>query len=228
MNKKNELICTHSILVFSVLMSLGIFGVTGWMPVVSPSLTANEIAAIFAKDRIRILTGMSILAFACVFYWAFAAAIAMQMRRIEGKSHPLTYVQMSSAAGTVMAILLPAYFWIGCAFRPEVPPGTLQIFNDISWLMYIGCYPPAFIQALSIGICILTDKNEVKAYPRWVGFANIVIAILYAAAVGMAFDKTGPGAWDGIFGFWLAAFVFFSWVVIMWWNTVKAINSAVD
>jgi len=228
MNKTNEIICAHSILVFSILMSLGIFVITGWLPVISPSLTADEVAAVFDEDRTRILIGMSILAFASVFYWSFAAAIAMQMKRIEGKSHPLTYVQMASATGTVMAVLLPAYYWIGCAFRPEVPPGTLQIFNDISWLMFVGCYPGAFLQNLSIGFCILTDKKEIKAYPRWVGIANIVIAILYVPAAGMSFDKTGPGAWDGILGFWLAAFAFFSWVIIMWWTTVRAIKSVSD
>jgi hypothetical protein len=210
-------------------MSIGIFGIAGWLPVVSPSLTAEDLASLFEQNRVNILIGMSLLALSAAFYWPFSAAITMQMRRIEGKSHPLTYVQIVSSTGTVMAILLPSYFWLAAVFRPEVPAGTLQVFNDLSWLMFIGCYPPIFIQNLSIARVILTDKKQLKTYPRWVGFMNIWVPIIYLVlAVGLPFEKTGPLAWDGILGFWVVALCFFSWLFVMWWTTVKAVNSAAE
>jgi hypothetical protein len=225
MNKTNNLICAHCGVIYAVLLAGGIFGIAGWLPLMPASLSADEVAAVFTRDQNRILWGMTVLALSSVFFWPFAAAISMQMKRIEGKSHPLTYAQMASAAGTVMAVLLAAYLWIGCAFRPETtPPGTIQIFNDISWLMFIGCYPPAFIQNMSIAVCILTDKNKVKIYPRWLAVINLGATVINFAGATLCFDKTGPFAWDGIFGFWVVAVCYFSWIFIMWRTTVQAIK----
>ena len=225
MNRNNQLICAHSAWVVVVLMSAGIFGIAGWMPLIPPDMNAADLTAHFEQNRMRIRIGMTLLALSGVFWWSLSAAIAMQMKRIEGKSHPLTYIQMASSSGTVMIILLAAYFWLVAAYRAETPPSTLQMLNDFAWLTFIGFYPPGFIQNISIGMCILTDKNEVKAYPRWVGFANIWIAILFLPGALLPFFHSGPFSWNGIIGFWLVANAFFGWIIMMWWMTVKAIKS---
>jgi hypothetical protein len=228
MNKTNELICAHSGLVFAALMGLGIFGVAGWMPLIQPGMGAEDLQALVAQDRMRIRIGISIMAFSSALWWTFAAAISMQMKRIEGDSHPLTYVQMGTASGTAMVVLLASYFWLAAAYRAETPASTLQLFNDIAWLLFIGAYPAGFIQTLSIGLCILTNKTGQGVYPRWVGFANIWIAILFLPGALLPFFKSGPFAWNGIIGFWLVALCFFGWIVLMWWATVRAIKNGPD
>jgi hypothetical protein len=225
MNRNNQLICAHSAWLVVILMSVGIFGIAGWMPLIPPDMNATDVAAHFEQNRTRIRLGISILALSGVFWWSFSAAIAMQMKRIEGKSHPLTYVEMGSASGTVMTILFAAYAWLIAAYRPDTSPANIQMFNDFAWITFIGLYPPGFIQNISIGICILTDKNEKKAYPRWVGFANIWIAILFLPGALLPFFHSGPFSWNGIIGFWLVANVFFGWIIMMWWMTVKAIKT---
>jgi hypothetical protein len=173
----------------------------------------------------RIRIGMSVLAFAGVFWWPFSAAIAMQMKRIEGASHPLTYVQMASSCGTVLIVLLAAYFWLIAAYREDTPASNIQMLNDFAWITFVGFYPPGFIQNVAIGWCILTDRNAVKTYPRWAGFANIWIAILFLPGALLPFFHGGPFSWNGIIGFWLVAFAFFNWILLMWWLTVKAIKN---
>ena len=225
MNKSNQLLCAHSAWIVIIFMGLGIFGVAGWFPPVSPGLVGDDLAKMFAEDRMRIRIGMSILALCAVFWWTFSAAIAMQMKRIEGDKAPiLSWVQMASASGTVMIILLAAYFWLIAAYRENTSPEMIQMLSDFAWITFIGLYPPGFIQNVSIGWCILTDKSGKKVYPRWVGFANIWIAILFLPGALLPFFHGGPFSWNGIIGFWLVANVFFGWIIMMWWMTVKAIK----
>ncbi len=226
MNKTNELLCAHSAWAVAILLSLGIFAIAGWMPLIPPSMNATDLLAHFEENRTRIRIGMSVLAFSSVFWWTFSAAIAMQMKRIEGESHPLTYVQMASASGTVIIILLAAYFWLVAAYRVDLPASTLQMLSDFAWLTFVGFYPPGMMQNLSIGFCILNDKKETKVYPRWVGYANIWIAILFLPGALLPFFHSGPFSWNGIIGFWLVANAFFGWIIMMWWMTVKAIKAA--
>jgi hypothetical protein len=99
------------------------------------------------------------------------------------------------------------------------------LLNDFAWITFVGFYPPGFIQNVAIGWCILTDRNEVQAYPRWVGFANIWIAILFLPGALLPFFHGGPFSWNGIIGFWLVAVAFFGWIVMMWRMTVRAIKT---
>ena len=225
MNKTSQLVCAHSGLLFVLLMGIGIFAIAGWLPPHDPSWTAAEIVRIFTADRTRIRIGISILALGSMLWWSFAAVIATQMKRIEGQHHPLAYTQLACASGTVLAVLLPAYIWLALAFRPEAPEAhTVQLFNDLAWLSFVGMYPPALLQNIVLGSCILSDSRSPPVFPRWVGFVNFWLAVCYAVGALIPFFKRGPFAWNGLFGFWLAAVSFFGWIFVMWWATVRAIR----
>lgn len=45
-------------------------------------------------------------------------------------------------------------------------------------------------------------------FPRWVGYANLWIAILYLPELLVFFFTTGPFAWDWLIGFWIPAVLF--------------------
>jgi hypothetical protein len=225
MNKTSQLICAHSGLAFAVLMGIGIFAIAGWLPVHQPGWTAEEIVRIFSEDRVRIRIGISVLALCSVLWWSFAAVVATQMKRIEGPHHPLAYTQLACAAGTVLAVLLPSYVWLAMAFRPDAPaPETMQLLNDLAWLSFVGMYPPALLQNIVIGACVLSDRRKDPVFPRWIGFVNFWIAICYTVGALIPFFKTGPFAWNGLFGFWVAAVCFFGWIGLMWWATARAVR----
>lgn len=225
MNRSSQLICAHSAWLVVILMSIGLFGIAGWMPLIPPDMTANDFAAEVAGNRTRIRIGMTLLALSGAFWWTFSAAISMQLKRIEGKSHPWTYVNMASSSGTSLIIMLAGYFWLVAAYREDTSPANMQMLNDFAWLTFVGFYPPGFIQNISIGMGILSDRNGNKVYPRWVGFANIWLAILFLPGALLPFFHSGPFSWNGIIGFWLVANAFFGWIIMMWWMTVKAIKS---
>jgi hypothetical protein len=228
MNRTSHLLCAHSGLAFAALVALGAFGVAGWFPPLSPALAAADVGQLFAAHRVRILIGMSILALGSVFYWPFSATIAAQLRRIEGAHPVLASTELASATGSVLAVLIPAYMWLALAFRPGAPgPDTLQALNDLAWISFIAMYPPALIQNVAIGACILGDRQQPRIYPRWLGFLNYATAAVYlVGGVFVPFFRRGPFAWDGLIGFWLVAVAFFGWVILMWWATTKAIRLA--
>ena len=228
-NKNTQLLCAHSGLAFAILLGLGVFGIAGWMPLVNPGSSASEIAQMFQDDQTRIRIGVTLLGTGSVFWWSFAAAIAVQMRRIEGEHHPLTYVQMATASGGILALLLPSYFWLALAYRPEsTSPETMQLLNDFAWLTFIGMFPPGLLQNVSLGICILSDKNGNKIYPRWLAYACFWCAAGFLPTALLPFFKSGPFAWNGLIGFWVAALCFFGWIIVMWWATVNAIRQEAE
>ena len=61
----------------------------------------------------------------------------------------------------MMIALLSAYFWL-VAPTGKTLAANLQLLNDFAWITFIGFYPPGFMQNMSIGWCILTDRNDVR------------------------------------------------------------------
>lgn len=228
MNRTNHLICAHSGLLFAVMLGIGFFFVPGWFPPILPGMSADAVQAMFQEHRLAIRLGMTLTAFASVFWFSFSAAIAMQMKRIEGRNPILAWVQLVAASGNVMIIMFAAYFVLTAAYRPDTPATTIQAFNDIAWLMNIGCYPPGLIQSLAIGLCIITGRRDNGVYPRWLGYVNLWVAVIVIAGGLLPFFHGGPFSWNGVIGFWLEAVVFFSWINLMWWYTVKAIRTQPD
>lgn len=226
MNKSAHRLCAHSGWLYCVIMCAGIFLTAGWLPPVDPVKSAADIQQLFIGDQMRIRIGMSLLALASVLFWPFSAAISAQLHRIEGEDRLWSTIQMAAAAGTVVAALIPAYVWLAMAYRPELTdPATLQLFNDLGWLTFVGMYPPAVVQNVAIGFCILGAAPGRAVYPRWMGYFCFWIAVCYLVGALIAFFKSGPFAWNGLFGFWVAAVAFFGWIMVMWRSTLKAIAS---
>lgn len=228
MNKTSQLICIQTAWILASLLGGGWFFVTGWFPPISPSLDANTIQTMYSENRLAIRIGITLSCFSSVFWWTFSAAISSQLKRMEGVDPIWSRVQMAAASGTVMVVLFACYFILTAAYRPEMPAENVQIFNDMGWLMNVGAYPPAFLQNIAIGLCILTNKSDVHPYPRWLGYANLWIALLYLPGAFLPFFHHGPFTWNGILGFWLVASVFFPWILLMWWYTYKAIKNQPD
>jgi len=216
--------CTHAGLAYALLLGVGVFGIAGWLPLPKPGLGADQIAALFQQDQTAIRIGISMIAGCTVLFWPFAVAISHQMQRIEGPSHPLADVQRTCATGTVIAVLLPAYLWLAMAFRPEqTPPVVLQLANDFAFFCFVGMWAPATLQAVVIGFCILSAPEDQQVYPRWLGYMNLWLAVLFLPGVTVPFFKAGPFAWNGLITFWVVATAFWVWLMVMWWATLKAL-----
>lgn len=218
--------CAHAGLVWAICIGLGIFGIAGWLPLPAPGTSAQDIAALFQDHQIAIRIGVTLAGVGSVLVWPFSVAISQQLHRMEGPRHPLADTQMISSTGAVLAVLLPAYVWLAMAYRPDVTsPETLQMANDFNWFLFVGFFPPSIVQNVCIGLCILRATPDQQVYPRWLGYLNLWTAVLFLPGALLPFFKSGPFAWDGLLGFWVVATAFFTWVLVMWWETLKAIKT---
>jgi hypothetical protein len=105
--------------------------------------------------------------------------------------------------------------WQAAAFRPLESPDITQRFNDLAWLMFVGVVSTGALEAVVIGAAILLDRAETPVFPRWLGYFNLWIALLFLPAGLCVFFKHGPLGWNGLISWWMLLAAFGVWIVTM-------------
>lgn len=225
MNTRNQLLAAHTIFPFLACTLIGGFIITGWLPPPSPDKSFSETGEIFS-DNLSMRIGVSIVAAGSPLYMGLSCAIYVQLKRIEGPNHILGNLQMLSSAVTVLAVMLPAYFWLAISYHDDTPSEVVTVFNNLAFFIIIAGVWPVVLQDLCIAVCIFNaDPRGPTIYPRWLAYANLWLAIALLPGATIPFFKTGPLTYAGIIGFWLVVIGFFVWTMLMWWFTVKAIKT---
>jgi len=226
-NDRTQRLCIWAGPLFCLLFAIGMVPLAQFIPPPEASDSAREIVELYTENTDRLRAGLVLMMIGAAFVAPWAAAITVQMKRIEGRHSPLAWTNLACGAVNVLVVLLPVMIMIAASFRPERDAETTQAFNDLAWILFVMNFAPVFVQQLAIGIAAFTDSAG-KVFPRWVGYFNVWCAVLLLPAVLIPFFKTGPFAWHGIFEFWLAAVVFFGWVVVMTVVTLRAIGLQAD
>lgn len=207
-----ERLCVWSGLVAIVLFFCG-FIFSGFIPPLSPAMTAEELVNHYQTHTIGIRTGMVLMVISCMFMAPLIGVISAQMRRMKGVSPALVYTQISAGTANLMFFILPALFFLVTAYRPERDPQLTLLMNDIAWIVAVLPWPPAFMQNIAIAAAILTDRSETPLLPRWLAYLNIWVALAFVPGGLLPFFKTGPFAWSGLLVFWLAGTTFVIWFI---------------
>lgn len=224
MNTRMQMLCLWCGPIAIATFLVGFWFVAGLVPPPSPEDTPAEIQALYAEDTDLIRIGLVMTGLAGALTGVFAAAICTQMKRIEGTYSPLAYVELGMGMLGVLLFILPTFVMQALAFRPEdTDPELMRTINDIAWIPFIGVFMPAVVQNIAIGLCAFKDTDE-KVMPRWLGYFNFWVALLFVPAALLYFFKTGPFAWDGIFVFWLPLTVFSIWFMVMFFVLRKSIK----
>jgi len=142
--------------------------------------------------------------------------------RVEGEYTPLSYIQLGTGMLGVLLFIFPVMVMQTAAFRPDRDPDFLLLLNDLAWIPFVGVFMLAVVQNIAIGVCAFQDPTG-KVFPRWLGYFNIWVALLFLPAALLYFFKTGPFAWDGVFVFWVPLSIFGAWFFVMFFVTRKAI-----
>jgi len=103
--------------------------------------------------------------------------------------------------------------------------------SDIGWFVFIMAIVPFIPQALAIGIAVLQDPGPTPVYPRWFGYFNIWVAVLFVPGGLLTFFHTGPFDWRGLFALWIPLTIFGVWlfvIAVLTDSAVKRGASAVD
>lgn len=223
MNIRNQLICAWSSLGFAGICLVG-FLLANFIPPISPNLSADEVAAIYSGNAVPMRLGILLIMSSAGFICSFAAALSMQMKRIEGDFGPFTMSQLGAGCVTTLVFVFAGVFWTGAAFRPDHDPELTRMLNDLGWITLLMTFAPFIIQNIAIGLCVLSDERAEPVFPRWVGYYNLWVAVLFVPGGLLTFFKTGPFAWDGLFVWWIPFAVFFTWYVGMCFILLTAIR----
>jgi hypothetical protein len=203
---------------------IGLWPLAGFIPLVDPQYTAEQVAAIYQSNTIGIRLGGIAIMFSASFNAAFFGAIYVFIRRIEGGTGPYAITQAMSGAILAVFIFLPAMLFTVTAFRPERAPELTLLMNDFAWLALIIPTPPGIVQALAVGFAILGDKSPQPLLPRWAGYMSLWVAVLTLPAPLAVMFKSGPFAWNGVLAFWMPASIAGIWLVVMLVAMLRALG----
>jgi hypothetical protein len=217
-------VCAWCGIICPVLFFLGLLA-AGFLPPMSPSLSAAEVAAHYQQHTTGIRLGAGLVFLSSMFYVWFTAVISGQMRRIPGVHPTVLNAQLAAGAFACLTFLVPAMLFAVTAFRPDRSADSTQLLNDMSWIILVMPWPPFMAQYFAFAFAILSDPRPTPVFPRWLAYVDIWVVLLFTPAIVLPFFKTGPFAWNGLFVFWLPAVVFGTMFVVNTVALLKAINS---
>jgi hypothetical protein len=217
-------VMAYSALAFCTVYGVGIL-IAGFIPPPSPDDNAAEISRFYAENTGRIRTGTLLMMLGGATMIPFFAVLTLQMRRIKGYFDGLCLAQLLAGGIAVWVFTLPPIIFAVAAFRPGQDENVTQMLNDLGWFLFVWNLGTVTVQAVVIAVAILSDRNNAPVFPRWVAYLNIWVAIGFLPGAMLTYFKTGIMAWDGLLAFWLAAVLFFSWILVLFWATLRAINN---
>lgn len=200
---------------FAVLFGLGFILCAKFMPAPPPTLSAEEVAALYQGNSVGIRVGCAIMMFATGLLVPWLSLISEQMARIRNCSRALVNTQLAAGTAVVALLLASVLFWEVAAFRPERDVGITQALNDLGWLFLLTPVSIAVIQVVAIGVAMLADRGARPVFPRWGGYYNLWTGFLFAPGVTAIFARTGPFAWNGLLPYWIPFAFFGAWFFVM-------------
>lgn len=218
----NLRLCLLSGWAFFPMYLVGIVLVAGFIPPPSPSLSGEEIKALFDGNQQRILLAMSLCVIATALYVPWSVGLHGVMAKIEGGSKPLALTQLASGAVGAVFFLITPMMWATMAFRSSHDAGVLLILNDFAWISWIISWPPFLVQEFAFGIAIFRAKEQIL--PRWLAYYSLMGATTMLPATLILFFKSGPFAWTGIFGLFLPLVLFSIWFNVATYCSLRALK----
>lgn len=219
----------HRVRMLSVWAGIGFFvlwgsglAITGWIIPLPPYLEAPAVAEL-VQSRPGILLGAAIMTLTACLYLPWTVLLSSLIKPVEAPSNILSQTQLVAGVMAQVTFFIPPYMWATAAYRPFRSPEITQAFIDAGYLMFITGIGPFLLQYGALAVAIFSDKREIPAYPRWLGFLQIWICVSFLPAIIPFFIKKGPFAWNGLFAWWLPLTLFSAWAVAMIVLTRKAV-----
>jgi hypothetical protein len=211
--------------IICVLLFFGGFVFAGFLPPLSPTMSADQVATHYQTHTSGIRLGAGLIFLSSMFYVWFTAVVAGQMRRIPGVHQTVVNASLVGGAFGCVTFLVPALLFAVTAFRPDRSPDSTLLLNDMSWIILVMPWTPFMPQFFSFAFAILSDSRPQPLFPRWLAYFNIWVELMFTPATVLPFFKSGPFAWNGLFVFWLPATVFTALFIINTIWLIKAINA---
>ncbi len=224
MNTRDQRICLGLVPLFGALVLIGFAIFPGFFPPLSPTMTAEQVAAFYRDNVGQIRASMLLLNVVGIGFIPFFMVIVVQMMRMGNPSRAFAYSYLSAAASGGTLFALADLAWLNAAARPDRDPQLTMLLNDLAFFSFTA--PVGFIiaQNLCLALAVYMDPLPEPVFPRWVGHFNIVSALLMVPGAFALLYKTGPFAWDGALSFWLRLATYAVYVAVMSSVVRTAIN----
>lgn len=222
-DRRLQLLCAWCGPLFLLLFLLG-FLVAGLIPPPSPSDDTIQIAAFYREHADRLRVGLLIAMIATPLMVPFLVLLTLQLKVANPRLAPLAYAQLICGVVVMFLLLLPIALMALAAFRPDRPPESTQLINDSAFFILLWTFSPFSLEYISIGLAVLMDRSERPLFPRWVGWFDMVVALLFVAGGPVLFVKHGVFAWDGLLAFWAVLGAFGAWFTVTFVAVLRAVG----
>jgi hypothetical protein len=188
-----------------------------FIPAPSPTLTAEQITAVYQENAQGIQIGATLMMLGFTFWIPWGIVLACWIRRVEKDEDPLlTYLWLASTVICEVVGVIIAFFWAVAAFRPgELSPEITMTLNDMAWLVFLIPWGPFSIWCATLSLAILRDRSANPVFPRWVAGLGFWVAFAFIPAMLPLFFKTGGFAYNGLLGMYLPVVVFWLWMEVV-------------
>lgn len=195
-----------------------------FVPPYSAAHTPADVTQMYVDNLTGIRLGCVVMCFAAALFLPFGLSIAAVVRQTDPAGVLLSWIQVASVAVATIVIVMIPIFWGVATYRAgSISPEITQSWNDAGWFGVLFAVPPFSLWCVAIAVAIM---RRGATLPRWLGYLNLWMAILFMPAMMMIFFKHGPFAQNGVLTFWMPVGVFFGWIITMSWVGARAAGGA--
>lgn len=210
-----ELLLFWTLPAMAVIWISAFFLFPGFVHPMSPTMSAEDVAAFYRENTGRIRFSMILFNWFCVCLIPVLMLLVIQMRKMAHRTPIFSYCMLACAAGGPAIFLIANLFWLLAAFRPERAPELTQMYNDLAWVTFSVQVPYLIMQSVLLAVAIYCDRQPRPVFKPWVAHFNIVVAVALAPAAFTGLALSGPMAWDGLLPFWVKNITIGVWIVVM-------------
>ncbi len=178
---------------------------------VAPS--PNAPVAFYTDNRHAIQVGMVVAMFGGALYGPWLAMLARAFKLVDRGRSGFANYQIVFGVFLMIATLVPFYLLEVAVFRPGASAEVVQAFVDAAWIMVLGFVYVHVSAVLLTGVFILLECRASQMFPRWLGWLNVVVALLSVPGLFTGTATTGVLTWNGVVAFGLPSVAFFPWLV---------------
>ncbi len=225
MTHRSQIIIIIWALVFMVIYGLTLWQLLHMWPPPSASWSAEQVAEFYRENSLDIRIGAMVASWCSAFMIPFSAVVAVQMRRLEKGLPVWTYLHFAGGITMSMFLVLPPIFFGVAAYTPERSPDVTQLMHEFGLLTLVTTDQYYIFMMISIAVISLTTRDELTAFPRWLGYYTLWAALAFEVGALAFIPKSGPFSWNGLMVFWMPISVFGSWVIVTCIVMMRAIKA---
>lgn len=220
----------QSIILWSSIIAVSLWGfgyiwLMGLFPLPDATLSAQEVAAFYAANALKIKIGAMICSWTGAWQVPFAVVLFVQMTKLEKGVPVWSILQLATGSMSSLFLVLPPLFWGVAAFSADRAPELTLLMHELANLTFVTTPQFGLFQFGAIAIVILTQRKDVESiFPRWMGYLTIWTMFAFELGAFGFLTKVGPFSWNGLFVLWLPVCVFSIWFGAMSLILLRAIK----